>query len=280
MHIPKEDFISGTVCSPSLKRLLGNTDYIISLRELNALRHKANSDVDLAMVKTQDFIDMLRQAMDHRDVMVYKDADISIDSVSHKSLRNYQTYASLRKIGNIYMLNEFFADCGFTYSLAATDPLLARSEIDGTRYAAFYVPPIVEYQKKEKILPPLERLEARAKHEPVLKLPGFNNNGDLQLQAVIDDWKQILSSSQDSVRILKDGTHRCEATTLAGTPIRAIIINSTASLMQSVPIKTDKLVITTKKPDEREDRFLGVLRIGIDKFEGWIDLARAAGIDG
>ncbi len=260
--------------------MLHSSDVIISLRELNGLSSRAKSKVDISMVRTQDFIDMLRQARDHRDVMVYKDAEIVIEPVLHYSLRNYQTYASLRKIGNIFMLNEFFARCGFSFSLAQGDPLLATCKVDGIGYAAFYVPPIVEYQRKDNVLLPLERLEARAAKEPVLKLPGFNNNGDLPLQAIIDDWKQILSGSQEFVRILKDGTHRCETTTLAGTPIRAIVINATASLMQSVPVRTDKLVITTKKPEAREDRYLGVVKIGADKWEGWIDLARAAGIDG
>ncbi|HIH50232.1 MAG: hypothetical protein ABSE71_00285 [Candidatus Micrarchaeaceae archaeon] len=280
MRIVKEDFVSGTVCSPELRHSLQSVDFIISLKELNGLSHRTKSKVDISMIRTNDFIDMLRQARDHRGVLVYKDAEIVIDSIWHKELRNYQTYASIRKIANIYMLNAFFSRCGFSFSLATADALLATCKVDGVGYGAFYVPPIVEYQKKEKILLPLRRLEARAVGEPILRLPGYNDNGNVPLQAIIDDWKRILDSSQEFVRILKDGTHRCETATLAGTPIRAITINSTASLMQSVPVRTDNLVITSKKPEERADRFLGVLRIGADKWEGWIDLARAAGIDG
>jgi len=281
MRIPKDDFVSGTACSPAIRRSLKSTDFIISLRELNALNHQAgpHSKVDIDMVKIPDFIAMLRQTKDHREVKVYRKADIAITQISHASLRNYQTYASSRKISSIYLLNEFFAECGFSYSLTKTGLLLVRSRINSTGYAAFYVPPIVEYQNKNKVNQPLERLERRARKMPVLRLPGFDNNGDLHLQRVIDDWKWILSSSAQVVPILKDGTHRCECATLAGEPNLAVSINESGSLMQSVPIRTDMLVITSKKPKERRDRFLGVQRIGTDKWEGWVDLA-SAGIDG
>lgn len=282
MRIARDDFVGGTACSPSIKRLLRPVDFVISLRELNALHHQIapHSKVDIQMIKIPDFIAMLRQTEDHRGVQVYKNADITINQISHASLRNYQTYASNKKISSIYLLNEFFAECGFSYSLRTTGLLLARSKIGGVGYAAIYVPPIVEYQNKHKVERPLERLEMRARRMPVLKLPGFDNNGDLKLQEVIDDWRWILSSSAQAVPILKDGTHRCECTTLAGESNLAVIINESNSLMQSVPIRTNMLIITSKKPRERRDRFLGVLRIGADKWEGWVDLARGAGIDG
>jgi hypothetical protein len=113
MRIVKEDFVSGTVCSPELRHSLQSVDFIISLKELNGLSHRTKSKVDISMIRTNDFIDMLRQARDHRGVLVYKDAEIVIDSIWHKELRNYQTYASIRKIANIYMLNAFFSDAVF-----------------------------------------------------------------------------------------------------------------------------------------------------------------------
>jgi hypothetical protein len=281
MRIPKGDFVDGTSCSPYLRRLLSHTDFIISLRALNNLHKvKPHGPIDISMIKTPDFIRMLRQTRDHRGELVYKDANIYLDSVSHISLRNYQTYASLQKIGSIYKLNEFFAECDHTYSLATTGLLLVRCKIDSIGYAAFYVPPIVEYQNKQKIIRPLERLKIRAAQQPTVQLPSFDGNGTLQLQPIIDDWIALLSSSQQAVPILKDGTHRCYTTTLAGTPALVVKIDETDSLMQSVPVETRGLVITRYKPKDREDRFLGVLRLPHDRWEGWVDLARGAGIDG
>jgi len=277
MHIDPATFTGTIDCNQSLRRMLRPVHAIITLKELNQLAHKSSDkpDIDVSIIKTPDLIQMFRQVKDHRGIEVYRNAEIDVGDISQTLVRNYQTFVQLPKLGSIYQLNNFFMDYGHSPSEA----VFVRCMIGKKEYAAFYVPPIIEYQDKTKVEGPLARLKERAVKEPVVKLPGFDSNGDLKLQPLIEEWETILASSVRSLPILKDGTHRSYSATLAGTPVRAIIINETASKMQSVPINTKTVVITQEKPKAREDRLLGMRRIEPDRWEGWVDLA-SIGIDG
>jgi len=284
MRIKPDLFFAAAVASPALRKMLAHADLIVSPKDLNNMLHKSqspNQEVDISIIRKPDLVAMLREVRDHRDIQVYRNADIDLGFMSHSQLRNYQTFVSLQKIGSIYQLNAFFADHGFSGGLAAaSEALLIRARIESREYAAFYVPPIIEYQNKSKIHPPMKRLEDRAAAGgPTVILPGFANNGDLKLSPILEDWRHILSSSQTTVPILKDGTHRSYATNLAGAPMRAIIINESESLVQSVPLRTEMLIVTDGKPKERTDRFLGMLELKPNRWEGWVDLA-SIGIDG
>jgi hypothetical protein len=257
---------------------------IISPKDLNTMLHKAKGtkpDVDVSIIREQDLVAMLREVKDHRGIAVYRDAEISTGFMSVILLRNYQTFISIKKVASLSQLSEFFVAHGFSGGVASSsEAILIRANIRGKEYAAFYVPPIIEYQHKEKILPPLRRLEERAQKEPSVHLPAYEKkDGDLDLASILGDWRSILSGSQTAIPILKDGTHRSHVARLAGVPIHAIIINETKALMQSVPLRTPMLVLTDGKPTQRSDRFLGMSKIEPDRWEGWIDLA-SVGIDG
>ncbi|MDE1762363.1 MAG: hypothetical protein KGH78_04195, partial [Candidatus Micrarchaeota archaeon] len=86
--------------------------------------------------------------------------------------------------------------------------------------------------------------------------------------------QEIMRNSEiQTLQVLRDGMHRSTLTKASGTTIHTININGSEASATSVPLEHDSTVLTSGKPERREDRYLGF------NPDSWLDF-KGVGIDG
>lgn len=231
--------------------------------------------LDIKMISISDLKALIRSIPNNKGEKVYVNSEINMGQVSQGAIYNYQTFAQVSKLiglTGLALMFDHFDFAGICYAEACTIVLDGKD----ARYMAIYIAPIVETVTKEKVRVPLENLRRRAEHETHLKLESYdgNNNNQVNLQKLINEWERILKNPDiTSVQVLRDGMHRISLSHIAGTSQHAIFLNGTHIELPSVPIKTNSVVRTLTKPEKREDRFLGLSE------EGWTN-EKLVGIDG
>jgi len=282
LFLSPEDFFNRVEASSQLRKIVRDTEGIIALKDLSKMvdAHEATMNAPIG-ISIEDLQSLIRSIPDSKGKKVYSEAMIQTGKMSHSLIRNYQTFVQGDKLLSIYKLNRLLSRYDFS-GIATSATSAITCEGKHGRYVAFYLPPIVEYLPKETLRAPLENLIRRAKKEKSINLPSFDGNGTVNLNDVIRKNQEMLTSQLQAVHVLRDGTHRAYITNLPGVALHMIEINGSMAEPPSVLIKTNDIVITSKKPKRMEDRFLG-LRTESDGHNkttiGWLNL-KHVGIDG
>ena len=283
LFLRPEEFLNRVDCSSAIRKLIEDTDGIIAPKDMGRMvSSKEGTPGMKAVLKIGELRELIRSIPDNRGKKVYSKATIRTGEISQSLVLNYQTFAQGDKILSIYKLNNFFRHFDFA-GMANAEACVLTCEGKRGKYAAIYVPPIIEYLPKETLQEPLDNLIRRAEHEESITLPTSEGNGTIYLKDVVRDVTQEIMDNPEIkvVHALRDGTHRASLTNLAGTTLHVIEINGSMAMPPSVLRNTSDIIITTEKP-KLEDRFLGI-RIEQGKPEaqavGWLNL-KYVGIDG
>jgi len=260
-----------------LKPLLEDAAAIVSPRDISKIYSINVSDrqtLSMNLMPNTEVVNMFRHVRDGDGRQVYEKAEIKIGTrASPKRAMNIQTFVQADKLigfSGLVDLIDHFDNPGISKMPASTLTITS----GGEKYVAFYIPAVLETIPKERFNVPLAFLRERAREEKTITLPSFNA-GDItiNLKDVVRRTEDFLVRSDDVVQITRDGAHRSRLIHLAGTTLHAVEIHKSDALPTGVPVRVNDMVVTSRKPEKMEDRYLGFVK------DCWLGF-KEVGIDG
>lgn len=263
MHIPPDVFLSRVEPHRLLRGLVEGCTAVVSPRDISRMMdaHNDPSRISILGMHMDELVNIFQRVQDAEGVNVYGKADIRTGRVSPDVIYHSQTFVQAEKIvglGGLKRLFDHFDNPGIGKSPAS----IIVYEHEKVRYVALYFPVVVEYMNKSLIEPVLETLRVRAKCDPTLRLNAFGNGhkGTIALDRIVRETDALITNGEiHMIPMLRDGTHRSHNSNLAGTTMHAVIINGTVALPTGVPIKPSEMIVTSDKPEDMGDRFLGYM---------------------
>ncbi len=261
MHIAPDEFLERVKPTQALRDIVGSSTAVVSPRDINHLPdvHADPLRISIRAMHMEDLLNIFKKVTNLDGKRVYEQGDISTGRVSPSVIYHGQTFVQAEKIvglGELKRLFEHFDNSG----VSKTPASVITYRGDKESYVALYFPAIVEYMNKNSVEPLLANLRERVKTESTLRLNAFPNGseGVLSLKKIVTETEALLDNSNvQIIPMLRDGTHRSHTTNVAGTTMHAIIINGSSALPTGLPIRPREMVVTSGKPKNKQDRFLG-----------------------
>ena len=277
IHIRPETFISRVKPGQSLLRIMDGSTAIVSPRDISHMVGLGEKQANMTIISMPrcEISNLFRGILDNEGVQVYGDAEITTSRVSPSMVYHGQTFVQAEKIVGLGGLMRLF-DQVDNSGISKTPASIITYENGAEKYVALYFPVIVELMNKSFIVPVLENLRIRAESDPIIRLRAFRNGnqGIIDLRKIVAETQSLIDNPHmQTIHIVRDGAHRSHTTNIAGTTMQAIMLNGAAAIPTGIPIRSNELIVTSEKPIEMRDRYLGYLK------KSWMDY-KERGIDG
>ncbi|MDE1805097.1 MAG: hypothetical protein KGH59_04950 [Candidatus Micrarchaeota archaeon] len=274
MSIRPEDYLNDVYTTSGLSKLVRNSDAIIALKDMQGMwGERTQSKTKVTQLSDNSVVGIVRSVRDKNRHEVYMKSKISIGKFTPGSMMSSQTFAELRKIAKIVSLYNTFREFDFSGSLGGT-AFAVSTVYNDMRYLSFYLPPITEEIDKAGISVPLVKLARRASKERYAHIPAMDGNGKIDIREIVRSTKAMFDDPKvQMLQVLRDGAHRAMLAHTSGAKINMIRIEKPEASPKSVPIFFSQVITASRKPEKKEDRFLGFTK------SAWLDF-ESVGIDG
>lgn len=240
--------------SPKLAEFLKSSDYIIALRDLAGIPEANAQSYEVYEIENKELFSMLRRARDKSGNPVYKEAHFSVEQHDASSIYGIQTFISMDKLSESEKRDAFLNEIGATaYSSGSSYAIKANSR--GKTYASILVPPVVIDYRVQDLEGPIRAVEERIAKGDAIKIKGIEGTVEFDMVAALEDIKNTISKS-DTVRTVKDGTHRAYLAYSLNRKFDAITITNQTEMPTNIPVRFSMMVISKEKP-KPEDRYPG-----------------------
>ena len=240
--------------SPKMAEFLKDTDYIIALRDLAGISGANAKSHEVHEIENEELFSMLRRARDKSGNQVYKDAHFSVEQHDADSIYGIQTFISVDKLAESEKRDIFLNAVGVT-AYPEGRSYAIKANFGGKTYASILVPPVVIDYRSKDLEGPIKIVEERIAKGDAIKIKGVEGTVEFDMVSALADIKNTISKS-DTVRTVKDGTHRTYLAYLLDKKFNAITISNQTELPTNIPVRFSMMVMSKEKP-KPGDRYPG-----------------------
>jgi hypothetical protein len=240
--------------SPKTAEFLKSSDYIVALKDLAGISGVNAKSYEVHEIENGELFSMLRGARDNSGNRVYKDARFSVEPHNAEFIYGVQTFISAAKLAESEKRDRFLSSIGATaYSDGISYAI--KATIGSKTYASILVPPVVIDYRAADLEGPIKAVEERIAKGDTIKINGVEGTVTFDIVSALADVKNTISKS-DTVRTVKDGTHRAYLAYLLNREFKAITISNQTEKPTNIPVRFGTMVISKEKP-KPEDRYPG-----------------------
>lgn len=241
--------------APKITEFLKSSDYIVALRDLVGIRGVAAS-YEVHEIENKELFSMLRGAKDNAGNPVYRDAHFSVEPHDAASIYGIQTFVQADKLAEAGERDRLLDRIGATAHSEGRSYAI-KANVDGRTYASILVPPVVIDYRAADLDGPMKIVEKRIANGDMIRIKGVEGTVTFDMVSAMADIKNTISKS-DTVRTVKDGTHRAYLAYLLNRKFCAITISNQTEMPTNIPIRFGMMVISKEKPMP-EDRYPGYM---------------------
>ena len=240
--------------SPKMVEFLKGSDYVVALRNLAGISGTNAKNYEVQEIENEELFAMLRGARDKAGNPVYKNAHFSVESHDAESIYGIQTFISADKLAEAEKRDKFLSDIGATAHFDGTSYVI-KANAGSKTYASILVPPVVIDYRSADLEGPMKIVEQRIANGDTIKIKGVKGTVTFDMVTALADIRDTVSKS-DTVRTVKDGTHRTYIAYLMGRQFKAITISNQTEMPTNIPVRFGMMVLSKEKP-KPEDRYPG-----------------------
>ncbi|MCL4387732.1 hypothetical protein M1567_01100 [Candidatus Marsarchaeota archaeon] len=240
--------------SPKMAEFLKGSDYVIALRDLAEISVPNAKYYEVQEIENEELFAMLRGARDKAGNPVYKDAHFSVEPHDAKNIYGIQTFISVDKLAEAEKRDKFLSDIGATAHFDGTSYAI-KANAGSKICASILVPPVVIDYRSADLEGPMKIVEHRIANGDRIRIKGVEGTVTFDMAAALAGIRDAISKS-DTIRTVKDGTHRAYITYCTGRQFNAITISNQTEMPTNIPVRFGMMVLSKEKP-EPEDRYPG-----------------------
>ncbi|MDE1871481.1 MAG: hypothetical protein KGI06_04565 [Candidatus Micrarchaeota archaeon] len=256
----------------TLRSAIKESEAVIGVRDIIKLAvfEGKLEKLDIRPINDIEVRDLLRNVKNRRGTRVYKNTSVSTHELNGDSVYAMQLFASSEKLSMLITdINPTFSRLGFG-SMQASPSLVLKYN----KYAAIYLPVIVEVLPKKLFREAVSNLEKRVKDAPTIDYKGSEGDTKIDLTKMLAGAKTILDKN-NMLAVIRDGTHRAYLAAIQNTHstngngrTNIILVQNSTGSAHSIPIKISDIVVVREKPKSNEDRYLGLVQREMEYFKG------------
>jgi hypothetical protein len=281
LYLRSEDALSDMTLGSTLKRALGSTEAIISMRDLMMLAKEQGrlGKTELIPLPDIEVRELIRNVKNREGQRVYANVEVAIEKLNGREIHAMQAFASAEKLSNITkVVDPAFKRLGLESSLSAPPFVLTYEN----KYSVLFLPIIVELLPRKAFHESISNLEHRTKTTKEISMKTHSGESKIDLSAMLSKAKTIVEGNE-LLAVVRDGTHRACLAVIrdalgiqCGVPkenVNLTVLTNSSASSHSIPVCIRDVTIVKEKPENKEDRYLGFVQREMEYF-------RSIGVDG